>query len=43
MGAAKANHIPVGGDAMGTSATISEKRERSPAEGVMDTDIPTQT
>ena len=42
-GAVEARRIPVGGDDMDTSETICGKRERAPAERVMDMDIPTHS
>ena len=39
-GDAEAMRIPLGGDDMDTSETIAERRERAPAGGVMDSDIP---
>ena len=35
--------MPLGGDDMDASETIAVKRERAPAEGVMDSDTPTQS
>ena len=40
--AAQANRIPVGGDDIDTSETVSGGRKRASVEGVMDPDTPTQ-
>ena len=42
MGAAEAKRKPDGGGDMDTAETLHGKRERAPAEEVMDSDIPTK-
>ena len=41
--AAEEKRIPAGGGDMDASGAIAEKREREPAEGAMDSDIPTKS
>ena len=43
MDAAEATRIWVGGDDVDTSETINVARGRAPVEGVMDSDVPTQS
>ena len=42
MDAAEADRMPVGGNDMGTSGTTTGQRKRTPAEGLMASDVPTQ-